>query len=100
MMHDGEKSDVAIVAGKPMSKAGQTVAELVESRAGAIREPAKHIPGAEPGTCATGAGARTTSPNAFCRQSNAGAACGNSAYADLCGGRPVTAVPIANLSLA
>ena len=35
-MHDREKSDVAIVAGKPMSKAGQTVAELVEPRAGAM----------------------------------------------------------------
>jgi hypothetical protein len=36
MMHDREKSDLAIVAGKPMNKAGQTVAELVEPRAGAM----------------------------------------------------------------
>ena len=61
------------------------------------REPAKHIPGAAPETCVTGAGARTTSRNAFCRQTpKVGAACGNSACADLCGGRPVTAVPTAN----
>jgi len=63
------------------------------------REPAKHIPGAAPETCVTGAGARTTSRNAFCRQTpKVGAACGNSACADLCGGRPVTAVPTANLA--
>jgi hypothetical protein len=58
------------------------------------------VPGAAPETCVTGAGARTTSRNAFCRQTpKVGAACGNSACADLCGGRPVTAVPTANLYL-
>src|SRR5258708_24247498 len=35
MMHDGEKSDPAIVAGKPTNKAVPTAAELVEQRAGA-----------------------------------------------------------------
>ena len=35
MMHDREKSDPAIVAGKPTNKAGQPAAELVEPRAGA-----------------------------------------------------------------
>ena len=35
MMHDHEKSDPAIVAGKPTNKAGQLAAELVEPRAGA-----------------------------------------------------------------
>jgi hypothetical protein len=35
MMYDREKSDPAIVAGKPTNKAGQSAAELVEPRAGA-----------------------------------------------------------------
>ena len=35
MMHDREKSDPAIVAGKLTNKTGQTVAESVEPRAGA-----------------------------------------------------------------
>ena len=35
MMHDREKSDLAIVAGKPTNKAGQPAAELVEPRVGA-----------------------------------------------------------------
>src|SRR6266481_6044229 len=34
-MYDHEKSDPAIVAGKPTNKAGQPAAELVEPRAGA-----------------------------------------------------------------
>jgi RNA-directed DNA polymerase len=35
MMHGGEKSDPAIVAGKPANKAEQSAAEPVEPRAGA-----------------------------------------------------------------
>jgi hypothetical protein len=35
MMHDREKSDSAIVAGKPTNKAGANAAESVEPRAGA-----------------------------------------------------------------
>jgi RNA-directed DNA polymerase len=35
MMHGHEKSDLAIVAGKPTNKAGQPAAESVEPRAGA-----------------------------------------------------------------
>ena len=34
MMHGREKSDLAIVAGKPANKAEQSAAELVERRAG------------------------------------------------------------------
>ena len=34
MMHGPEKSDLAIVAGKPANKAEQSVAESVERRAG------------------------------------------------------------------
>jgi RNA-directed DNA polymerase len=37
MMHDHEKSDFAIVAGKPTNKAGATAAEPVEPRAGTKR---------------------------------------------------------------
>ena len=35
MMHDREKSDPAIVAGKPTNKSGRPAAESVEPRAGA-----------------------------------------------------------------
>ena len=34
MMHGPEKSDLAIVAGKPTNKAERSAAELVEPRAG------------------------------------------------------------------
>ncbi len=37
MMYDHEKSDSAIVAGKPTNKAGATTAEPVEPRAGTKR---------------------------------------------------------------
>ena len=37
MMYDREKSDFAIVAGKPTNKAGATAAEPVEPRAGTKR---------------------------------------------------------------
>ena len=37
MMYDHEKSDFAIVAGKPTNKAGATAAEPVEPRAGTHR---------------------------------------------------------------
>ena len=37
MMHEPEKSDLAIVATKPTNKAGQPAAELVERRAGTGR---------------------------------------------------------------
>jgi hypothetical protein len=43
MMHDREKSDPAIVAGKPTSKAGQPAAELVEPRAGANGNASRQI---------------------------------------------------------
>jgi len=43
MMHDREKSDPAIVAGKPTNKAGQPAAELVEPRAGAKGNASRQI---------------------------------------------------------
>ena len=55
-MYDHEKSDFAIVAGKPTNKAGATAAEPVEPRGGDREEcgRAKHTPDFEPGSCDTG----------------------------------------------
>ena len=63
MMHEAEKSDLAIVAVKPANKAGQPDAERVERRAGAEgnAEPATHAPGTGPGKRVTGAGPHTES---------------------------------------
>src|SRR5258708_8708364 len=63
MMHDREKSDSAIVAGKPTNKAVPTAAEPVEPRAGA-KGNAKHAPDTETGARVTGAGTRTASSKA------------------------------------
>ena len=63
MMHGREKSDSAIVAGKPTNKATPTAAEPVEPRAGAKgnASPAKRAPDTGPGARVTSAGARTAS---------------------------------------
>lgn len=60
-MHEPEKSDPVVVAGKPMNKAEQSAAESVERRARGQGKhgPAKHAPGAEPGKRVTGARPRT-----------------------------------------
>ena len=65
MMHGREKSDSAIVAGKPTNKAVSTAAEPVERRAEAKgnAKPAKHAPDSGPGKCVTGAGSHTASSN-------------------------------------
>jgi hypothetical protein len=65
MMYEPEKSDSAIVATRPASKAGQPAAEQVERRAatGGERGPAKHAPGTEPEKRVTGAGPRAESRN-------------------------------------
>jgi hypothetical protein len=55
MMHGREKSDSAIVAGKPANKAVSTSAEPVERRSETERAPTKHAPDAR----VTGAGACT-----------------------------------------
>ena len=51
MMHDREKSDSAIVAGKLTNKAGQTGRGAGGAKGGGRgeREPAKHTPGTVPG---------------------------------------------------
>jgi hypothetical protein len=64
MMHGREKSDSAIVAGKPTNKAVSTAAEPVERRAEAKGNASQQsTPDAEPGKCVTGAGAHTASRN-------------------------------------
>src|ERR1700751_4156091 len=79
MMHGREKSDLAIVAGKPANKAEQSAAEQGEC------EPAKHVPDPEPDKRVTGAGAHTAS---ICRHApKVGAVCGKAARTVLCGGR-------------
>jgi hypothetical protein len=61
MMHAREKSDSAIVAGKPTNKAERSATEPVEAETKGKCEPAKHAPDAESGKCDPGAGTRTES---------------------------------------
>jgi hypothetical protein len=63
MMYGREKSDSAIVAGKPTNKVVSATAEPVEPRAGGRGEcePAKHASDTVPKMRVTGAGAHTAS---------------------------------------
>ena len=63
MMHGHEKSDSAIVAGKPTNKAVLTAAEPVERRAGAEGNASQQSTGRAQNRTnrVTGAGARTAS---------------------------------------
>src|SRR4029077_20075780 len=63
MMHGCEKSDSAIVAGKPTNKAVPTAAEPVEPRAGlrGTRASKAHAPDTGTGARVTSAGTRTAS---------------------------------------
>ena len=63
MMHGREKSDSAIVAGKPTNKAVSTAAEPVERRAGAKGNASQQSTGRAQNrtTRVTGAGAHTVS---------------------------------------
>src|SRR3712207_1407913 len=94
MMHGSEKSDLAIVAKKPVNKDALASAELVEPRAGprgtrASKARAGHRTGK---ACHRRWSAYGTS----CRQApEVGAGCGNTARPDLCGGRSVMSVPTA-----
>ena len=85
MMHGHEKSDSAIVAGKPTNKAERSAAELVEPRAETKgnagqqrtrRTQCRH-------KRVTGAGTHTEIHR---HTPKVGAACGKAARADLCGG--------------
>ena len=94
MMHGREKSDSAIVAGKPTNKAVPTAAEPVEPRAGAKGTRASKARTGHSAGCACHK--RWSAYGKFRRHTpKAGAVCGNSARTDLGGGRTVMAVPTA-----
>ena len=95
MMHGHEKSDPAIVAGKPTNKAERSAAELVEPRVGTKGN-------------ASPLSTRRTQSRISVTQDvglaygkllpsipEVGAVCGKAARTDLCGGREVTRVPTA-----
>ena len=95
MMYGHEKSDPAIVAGKPTNKAEGSAAELVERRAGTEGN-ARQLStrrDSEPGKRDTGRWLvyGTELPSI----PEVGAVCGKAARTDLGGGREVTRVPTA-----
>ena len=105
MMHDREKSDPTIVAGKPTNKAGQPAAELVEPRVGAegnaSRQSTYRAQYRERVSQALERIRRARKNAATCRYTpEVGAVCGKAARTDLCGGHEVTRVPTANDSAA
>ena len=94
MMHEREKSDLAIVALKPTNKAERSAAEPVEPRAGAEGNAVQHS------TCR--AQNRVNVPPALERirqvrrhTPKVGAVCGKAACTVLCGGRSAMSVPTA-----
>ena len=99
-MHDQEKSDFAIVAGKPPNKAGRPVAEAVEPRAGTKRnadQQSTHRT-ADRGSRDPGAGPRTASRSGLRRHTpEVGAGCSNWARPDLVRGCSAMSIPTANL---
>src|SRR5947209_14444573 len=94
-MHGREKSDSAIVAGKPTNKAVPTAAEPVEQGRGPRGKRASKARTAPSAGCACHK--RWSAYGKFRRHTpKVGAACGNSARTDLGGGgRLVMAVPTA-----
>ena len=87
MMHGPEKSDLAIVAGKPACKAEQSAAESVERRAGTKGNANQQS------TCRTQSRmsvSQALEPHtaSICRHTpKVGAVCGKAARTVLCGGR-------------
>ena len=62
MMHEREKSGLAVVAMKPTNKAERSAAELgSQGRGRGECGPAQHGPGTEPGNRVTGVGMHTAS---------------------------------------
>jgi hypothetical protein len=99
MMHEGEKSDPAIVAVKPANKAERSAAELVEPRAGTKGNADQHS------TCRAQYRVSVSQALERIRQvrrhsPEVGAVCGKAARTDLCGGRSAMGVPTAIASLA
>ena len=100
MMHGHEKSDPAIVAGKPTNKAERSAAELVEPRAGTKGNAGQLSTRRTPSRVSvTQALARIR--QRYCRHiPEVGAVCGKAARTDLGGGREVTRVPTAKKQFA
>jgi hypothetical protein len=99
MMHGREKSDSAIVAGKPTNKAVLTAAESVERRAGAkgnASQQSMHRTQSRERVSQALERVRRAARPAFRRHTpEVGAVCPNWARTDLGGGREVTRVPTA-----
>ena len=102
MMHDREKSDSAIVAGKPTNKAGQPAAEPVEPRAeakgNASQQRTRRTQSRVSVSHALERIRQNRNGKTLCRYApKVGAVCPNWARTDLCGGREVTRVPTAKV---
>jgi hypothetical protein len=100
MMHDREKSDSAIVAGKPTNKAVPTAAEPVEPRAeakgSASQQSTRRTQSRVSVSHALERIRQTVMKKTLCRHTpKVGAVCPNWARTDLCGGRSVMSVPTA-----
>src|SRR6516162_1369031 len=95
MMHGREKSDSAIVAGKPTNKAILTAAEPVERRAEAKGNASQQSTRRTQSRVSV-SHALERIRQTLCRHTpEVGAVCPNWARTDLCGGRSVMSVPTA-----
>ena len=99
MMHEREKSDLAVVAVKLANKAERSAAELVERRAGTKGNAGQHS------TYRAQYRASVSQVQERIRHvrrqtPEVGAVCGKAARTDLCGGRSAMGVPTAIASLA
>src|SRR6266568_7691796 len=99
MMHEREKSDLAVVAVKLANKAERSAAEPVEPRAGTKGNANQHS------TCRAQYRVGVSQALERIRQvrrhsPEVGAVCGKAARTDLCGGRSEMSVPTAIASLA
>ena len=100
MMHGREKSGLAIVAMKLSNEAGLPVEETVERRAGAMGNADHHRTLRTPSRARVEQGVGRTRRGATAARRSlpvVGAVCGKAARTDLCGGRPVMAVPTATV---
>src|SRR5262245_31928159 len=100
MMHGREKSDSAIVAGKPTNKAVLTAAEPVERRAeakgNASQQSTRRTQSRVSVSHALERIRQNRNEKTLCRHTpKVGAVCPNWARTDLCGGRSVMSVPTA-----
>ena len=99
MMHGHEKSDSAIVAGKPTNKAVSTAAEPVERRVeakGNARQQSTRRTQSRGSVSQALERIRQAVTKTLCRHTpKVGAVCPNWARTDLCGGRSVMSVPTA-----